>query len=148
MVVFADSNHSVVLQTVNYQFPQAGIGGDWNWDANFLDIALEVKSEIGNWSIIDPCLTTWDLGLLAKWFSDLSQNQSVNTELGFIEPNLSWELVSSDETKKIIRMHFDLECRPPNALDEEVFLDFSFDDSDLEKISRAFLSELNKFPKR
>ena len=51
----------------------------------------------------------------------------------FIEPNLSFELLNEPtENNKLIRMKFDLECRPKSATDDkEYFVDISADRDEL-----------------
>ena len=68
----------------------------------------------------------------------------------FIEPNLSFELLNEPtENNKLIRMKFDLECRPKSATDDkEYFVDISADRDELIAIKKELKDELNKYPER
>lgn len=57
-----------------------------------------------------PALLTWELRNLSKWFRDLSRNKVKEVELEFLEPCISFELLSSKTEKiKQIRINLALE---------------------------------------
>jgi len=68
----------------------------------------------------------------------------------FTEPNLSFEILNepTDDTK-LIRIKFDLECRPKSATDDrEYFVDISANKDELNAIIEGLKNELNKYPER
>ncbi|MER2996829.1 WapI family immunity protein [Pontibacter populi] len=141
-------NQTVELEITNYQYPDIS---DGDWDGNWLNIYLNVKSKVGHWQTVDPSLTTWEVRTLINWFEDLSRNikpDYINQE--FTEPNLSFELLNSfDSPKKKIRIKFDLESRPQSATDDkEYFVDIVADNIELRRISADLKNELDKYPER
>ena len=142
-------NQSVELKIVNYEFPNNKNGDDY--DNNWLNVFIKVDSKVGKWQTVDPSLLTWEVMELITWFSYLSENRKVRYELlEFIEPNLSFELISKyDSEIKIIRIHFKLELRPQSASDDiEYFIDCELNKDDLKQIAADLSKELEKYPER
>ena len=142
------NDQSVELKITNYQFPE---NADGDWDSNWLNIYLKVKSDVGNWQTVDPSLTTWDVKSLINWFDNLSNNiQPVCKDICFLEPNISFELMDSfDPKSKTIRIKFNLESRPQSATDEkDYFVDLIVDNDELKGIVLDLQKELEKYPER
>ena len=141
-------NQTVELKITNYQYPDINAG---DWDGNWLNIYLDVKSIVGNWQKVDPALTTWDVLRLIKWFEDISNNlQPEYTDICFLEPNISFELLTPfDSETKTIRIKFELEFRPQAATDDkQYFVDFIADSNELKRIATDLKTELEKYPER
>ena len=141
-------NQKVEIKIHNYQFPDST---DKEYDGNWLHIYLKVESIVGNWQSIDPSLITWEVQEIINWFKDLSQDKEPkNTDLDFIEPNLSFRLMNDvNNPKKTIRVAFDLESRPKSAKDEiDYFVEFCLKNAELEKAAKDFELDLSKFPVR
>lgn len=141
-------NQTVELKITNYQYPEIT---DGDWDSNWLNIYLNVKSNFGNWQTVDPSLTTWDVERMIKWFYNLSNDiQPEYTDICFLEPNISFELINSfDSETKTIRIKFDLESRPQSATDDEVyFVEFIADNNGLKSIITDLKMELETYPER
>ena len=141
-------NQTVELKITNYQYPDIN---DGDWDGNWLNIYLNVKSKVGHWQTVDPSLTTWEIQSLIDWFDTLSQNvRPEYVDMRFTEPNLSFELLTDfDSDKKTFRIKFDLESRPQSATDDkEYFVDVIADNFELKRISTELKNELNKYPER
>jgi hypothetical protein len=139
---------TVELKITNYQYPDIH---DCDWDGNWLNIYLNVKSKAGHWQTIDPSLTTWEIQELVNWFDTLSKNaRPERTEMDFTEPNLSFELLNDfNADKKTVRIKFKLESRPQSATDDkEYFVDIIADNTELSRISTELRSELEKYPER
>ena len=153
MTFFGIDNQTVELEITGYQFPEITVAESLS-DDNWLNISLNVKSNFGNWSTVYPSLTTSDVEKLINWFDTLSKNvQPARTCLSFIEPNLFFELFNEfDSDKKMIRINFDLEFRPPYEtlidLDKEYFVDIRPDNLELKKIAIELKKELDKYPDR
>lgn len=140
-------NQIVELKIAGYQFPKAIIKNDY--DSNWLNIQLEVKSFIGNWKSEDPSILTWEMENLINWFEDLGNNFIEEKTVEFIEPNLSFELIFSDEDLKQIRIKFDLESRPKFAKDNtDYFVDCLLFNSEVIELSKSLKKDLDKYPKR
>jgi hypothetical protein len=139
---------TVELTITNYQFPDNQEG---DWDGNWLILYLNVDSKVGKWQTTDPCLATWEMQDIIDWFDELSADKKPAFRLlTFTEPNLSFELLNepADDTK-MIRIKFDLECRPDFATDDkEYFVDISADKDELIAIKQGLEAELGNFPER
>ena len=59
---------TVEFRIANYQCPD---NNDGDWDGNWLNIFLNVKSKVGHWQTVDPFLTTWDVQQIIDWFKEL-----------------------------------------------------------------------------
>ncbi|MDL2309401.1 hypothetical protein LJC53_07455 [Bacteroidales bacterium OttesenSCG-928-C03] len=138
----------VELKIVNYEFPDKN---NDEWDDNWLNIYLNVTSEVGNWQTVDPSLTTCEVGELINWFETFLQREKpVLRELSFMEPNLSFELLDcKSDGLTMFRIKFDLESRPKSATDDrEYFVDCLVDDQELKQIVENLKTELEKFLER
>jgi hypothetical protein len=141
-------NQSVELKITNYQFPEI-VDGDY--DSNWLNIYLNVKSKVGHWQTIDPSLTTWDMQRLINWFDNLSKDiEPEYLEIAFLEPNLCFELLDRFNSQiKTIRIIFDYESKPQSASDEkEYFVDIIVDNDELKRIKLDLEKELENYPER
>jgi hypothetical protein len=147
MTFFGVDNQTVELKITNYQYPEIN---DGDWDGNWLNIYLIVKSNVGHWKTVDPSLTTWEVQSLIDWFDTLSNNlRPENIDIGFTEPNLSFELLSDFNTNKTFRIKFNLELRPQSASDDkDYFVDVVADNFELKRLSAELKNELNKYPER
>lgn len=141
-------NQSVELKITDYQFPKI-VDGDY--DSNWLNIYLNVKSKVGHWQTIDPSLTTWDMQRLINWFDNLSNNiEPEYLEIAFLEPNLCFELLDRFNSQiKTIRIIFDYESKPKSASEEkEYFVDIIADNDELKRIKLDLEKELENYPER
>ena len=148
MIINGVNNQSVEFKVVNYQFPTSR---DKDYDGNWLTIYLNVKSQFGNWHVIDPSLLTWEIEELIDWLMTLSRNENPEyLHQEFIEPNLSFQLLSdSNNAIKEIRIHFQLECVPKHADgDKEYFVIFEANNEELKRIAEDLEKELEKYPVR
>ena len=148
MIFNGINNQTVEIKIINYQFPNEI---DDDWDNNWLNIYLEVKSDVGNWQTIDPSLTTWEVNELIDWFNTLSKDELPKyLMLRFTEPNLSFELLDNkSKSLKLFRINFNLESRPQSATDDkEYFVDCLVDNQELKRIADELKIELDKYPKR
>jgi len=75
---------SIELRPLAYQFdvrPAPKPGTDW--DANWLVISDDVRTVEGlEWNFIDPCLTTWNTGMVSEWLR--------GTVDGTVQPTPAW----------------------------------------------------------
>jgi len=148
MIFNGVDNQTVELKITNYQYPDIVDGG---WDSNWLNIYLNVVSKVGHWQTADPSLTTWEVKRLIIWFDTYSNDmQPDSNEIGFTEPNLSFELLERFDSKtKIFKIKFDLESRPKSATDDrEYFVEFIADNVELKRITSELKNELDKYPER
>jgi len=148
MIFYGINNQTVEIKITNYQFPSET---NDDWDKNWLNIYLKVKSDVGNWQTIDPSLTTWEVRETIDWFNILSKDLlPKNLKLNFTEPNLSFELFeNSYGLMKMFRINFNLESRPQLAINnKEYFVDCSVDNQELKRIATDLKIEIDKYPER
>lgn len=148
MIFNGIDNQVVELKIINYQYPEIN---DKDWDGNWLNIYINVKSQFGNWQTTDPSLTTWEVIQLIEWFDDLSINKKPKwKDQEFTEPNLAFYVLNLEtDDYKTIRISFNLECRPQNATDEiDYFVDVHANNNELKRISNDLRKELEKYPVR
>lgn len=73
---------------------------------------------------------------MIEWFWDLSDDKAVESEMDFIEPNLSFQLLDKSKEEKTIQIKFDLESRPQSADDEKNYhIAFNFSNQQLSEIA-------------
>jgi hypothetical protein len=138
----------VEIRIINYQFPNTL---DRDWDGNWLNVYLRVKSNLGHWQTIDPALTTWEVQEIIDWFALLSDDKKPKyTDLEFTEPCISFELLNTPtDVCKRIRIKFGLEFGPKSAKeDAEYFVDINVTNEELLKLALDLKQELNKYPQR
>lgn len=141
-------NQIVDLHIINYQFPDTM---DKEYDGNWLNIYINVKSKVGNWQTTDPSLLTWEVKELINWFNDLANDIEPKwIDQEFIEPNISINLLSKHDCKeKKFKIKFDLESRPKSAKDNiEYSVDFFADKQELSRLANELQNDLDKFPER
>jgi len=123
MIFNGIDNQIVEIKITNYQYPGNNEG---DWDSNWLNIFLNVISNIGNWQTVEASLTTWEVQILINWFYTLSNDKKPeHLDLSFTDSNLSFELFDNqNNTQKKFRIKFNLESRPKSATDvKEYFVD-------------------------
>jgi hypothetical protein len=147
MQFIGKDGQQVELRILGYQYP-TGVSDDW--DKNWLRIYLDVKSDVGFWQTVDPSLTTWEVRELIEWLNNLSQDRNVEfTEMIFVEPNLSFDLLEKSESLKTIQIRFDAESKPQSADEsQDYYVTFQFSNKELETIARDLSHELSRFPMR
>ena len=134
---------SLVFGVVGYQFPDlVGVPYDSNW----LIIAGRAEKDRRGWKFNDPCLLTNEVSSLADWFEARSQDPTKDSEISFIEPNLSFKWLGGT-----LRVTLALECRPPWAPWDQVdefYLQLSPTSEHLALAALSLRDDLRKFPIR
>lgn len=132
-----------------YQFPHMETE---DYDSNWLMISGDVVHPRGAWRFSDPCLLTYEAEGLASWLEMLANSEPLPTTCGFIEPNLEFRAVARGQ-HGILQVHFNLEARPDwasssAAREQELWVEFPFDELDLRALGREWRKELEAFPQR
>jgi len=132
---------SLELEIVGYQFP---VIENEPYDSNWLVISGRGTSDAKSWTFSDPCLLTREVAALADWLEARSRSGKGAGKIGFIEPNLyfRWK-------KGVLRVDFEIECRPPWAKDvSEFYLLFSPSPEELASAAASLREQLRKHPAR
>jgi hypothetical protein len=138
------------LTITGYQFPKIV---DDEWDSNWLNVRIDVESERGNWSSTDPSLSTSDAAWLADWLDSVSESRAERHEVGFLEPNLSFELLDESADELILRVWFELESRPAwapadGADARDLWVDLDVSRHDGQRTASELREQLQRFPPR
>ena len=151
MVSFSNNqNQSILLETSNYQFPN--FDGEDAFDKNWLQINIEVIDNQKKWKHTDPFLLSYEWLTIAQWFSDRANFKQLKWEgLGFIEPNITFQLKESNRINNTINFDIELslECIP--SFYKRIGIvkyNFSFTSEQCEEIAKMCKKEYEKFPER
>jgi hypothetical protein len=146
MIFKGIDNQTVEFKVINYQFPDTKTPGDY--DSNWLNIYINVNSNMGNWQTVDPSLSTSEFQSLIDWFNDLSVNKY--GQVFFMEPNLDFLCTKQGDEMKTIRICFDYESKPKSAKDinKKYFVDCLFTNNDLSEVAKELEKELAQYPSR
>jgi len=153
MHLASNDGRSFRLSIAGYQFPARRADGPKDWDANWLRIRIEAAVSDGRWSLIFPCMTTWDAAGLADWLEGFARGMGPDERLGFTEPNLAFEVRTDPGQRRVMRVYFELECRPPWAASrvvgaDEFWIEFPLAELDLLSAAGALRAQLQHFPPR
>src|SRR5687768_7430150 len=96
------------LAIAGYQFPDEERDP---WDSNGLLVSVRVLSPEGSWSVVDPCLTTWEAKHLVSWLVHAATREPSASSMTFAEPNLTVVAgpVAGDPDAVRVRASFALE---------------------------------------
>ena len=78
------------MSVEGYQFPALE---NEPWDADWLNIKIQVKHPKGNWKATDPCLLTFELKWLIEWFEKICEGEKADAQIYFTEPCLEFEVL-------------------------------------------------------
>jgi hypothetical protein len=104
-----NNSSALELRFVGYQFPD---DSTTEYDSNWLLIEGHVSHPQGDWSFRDPCLLTYEASDLADWLEAIAAGQEGQPWAGFIERNLSFEVVAATD-ERVLRVSFALEAHLP-----------------------------------
>lgn len=146
MKLFNADGEYLSLSIEGYQFPK---NDSCYYDANWLSIAGSVHLNKKTWTFQDPCLLNFEALRLIDWLKSVSQNAPSSDSIGFIEPNLEFELLEEEK----IRVYFELEARPKWAPCEgagmrDLFFEFENSESMITAAVNALKAQLNLYPVR
>jgi hypothetical protein len=68
---------SIELRIRRYESPDIVGHGEWDWDANWLQVHGTVTQPDGKtWSFDEACLTTWEAEELGTWLADVAAGRA------------------------------------------------------------------------
>lgn len=137
------------LRIVGYQYPHLETE---LYDSNWLQIEGKVTHPKGSWPFTDPCLLTYEVGELANWLDALAENRPSARNLGFTEPNLSFEFRETP-FPKTLRIYLDMEAWPRWARgkaveSEDIWVEFPVSEEILRQAADSLRRQLEKYPQR
>ena len=121
-------------------------------DMQWLYVTTRTSVSGRNWASIEPSLMYSEAVRLAEWFKRIAASKSVDTEIYFTEPNLSFELLGKNADRSNIRIIFSHESRPPwnpfnyAADSDSDYVDIEALDLDLIQASESILDDLLSLP--
>jgi hypothetical protein len=149
VLLAGENGDRLEVTVVGYEFP--AIEGD-EYDSNWLNIRISATNDRGSWTATHPSLTTGDVATLADWLQAIADEKDVNAKLGFLEPNLSFELVDRNDRVRL-RAWFELESRPrwahsAIAGERDLCVDLVLRRDDLRAAAASLRAQLRRFPPR
>ena len=135
------------LTFMGYQFPGTT---DNNWDANWLVVEGRISLSRCSWSFKDPCLLVSEAIELADWMTKLSEGSFEENQIGFVEPNLKFEVLNYGWEKTAVRVHFSHEAKPQmwRYTDADCWFEAEVDPTCLAEAAESLRSDLLRFPVR
>jgi len=95
------------MRVVGYQFP--GLKQE-PYDADWLNIEVNIKHPRSAWRKTEPCILTFELAHLADWLGWIVEGSPAHSEEGFMEPELHFEWFG--EPRNVLRVYLDYGLRP------------------------------------
>ena len=95
-------------------------------------------------------MLTWDLAALSQWVGKWSRHERVpRNPLDFVEPNLCFAQRTQPDGGLVLRIGFDLECRPPGAVDgTDYYVDCPVTTDTLRQLAEDLRQVHHAFPVR
>ncbi|KFN02364.1 PadR family transcriptional regulator [Bacillus clarus] len=141
-MIFQNEKISLHLGVVKYQLENANNTCDRNW----LMVKVKLSEENSVFETIDPCLETFELQYIIKWFQSLP-NPKYN-ELDFTEPNLAFEFMEEKEGTFHIVICLSHEIKSSWCKEDEYSFVISMTQDERENIIRSLEEQQRNFPKR
>jgi hypothetical protein len=151
MLLRGAEGNELELAIAGYQFPDDERDP---WDCNSLLVAVRVLAPEGSWSVVDPCLTTWEAKRLVSWLVHAAGREPSPVPITFAEPNLTVTArsVAGAAHRVQVRASFALELRPPwahtAAGSDHLVVDLDVGRGDLARAAASLLEDLAEFPQR
>jgi hypothetical protein len=152
MLLRGKEGNELEVSLVGYQFPDEERDP---WDSNWLLVSVRVLAREGSWSVVDPCLTTWEAKRLVAWLVHAAARDPAAAPMTFTEPNLTVTArtrTTRPPLRVAVRACFALELRPPwlhnVAGSDKLCIDLDVERADLARAAASLLSDLMAFPQR
>lgn len=150
MYIRGSDGTSFQLEIVGYQYPELI---DVEHDSNWLCMSMSAILPKGSWSVIDPFLLTYEVAKLADWLDAIATHSETQDEMGFVEPNISFEVVRRVTGQSCLRVYFRAECKPPWAGANEtggtdIIAEFALAEIDLRLAAESLRAQLSIYPQR
>lgn len=141
---------SLDLELLGYELAQEC--GDFD-DDNWLSVRVQVTHRLGGWTSVDPSLDTTEVVVLADWLASIASGETVERNLFFAEPDLSFELVSTHRGVQVLRVRFASDSGHEWASShgvplDELWIEIPLEAGELRKAVAALRAEVAKLPVR
>ena len=132
-----------------YEFPE--IEND-----NWLFVFMRVKSPRGEGTCVDPCLKTWDVEYLIEWLESHANDEPVEPDMVFPEPNMLFKVIKAAQDRLTLRVYFILESESwwkPAGGERQTgnwhdYVDLDVSREDMQFAAEAWRADLSRFPLR
>lgn len=151
MLLRGAEGNELELAIAGYQFPDEDRDP---WDSNALLVAVRVLAPGGTWSVVDPCLTTWEARHLVSWLVHAAGREPLPAPITFSEPNVTVTArsVAGAPHRVHVRAGFALELRPPwahtAAGSDHLGVELEVGRGELARAAASLLTDLAQFPQR
>jgi hypothetical protein len=142
------SKLALTISVTGYEFPNSKDENDSNW----LLVRTNLVSEGRVYQNTSPSLLTTDLTKIAIWFDNLARRRlPTRITMGFMEPNLEFQVFRSTDNFVRIGVTLDHESRPPFQLaswNENALCCFDLTYAELANTAAAFHRIAEQFPSK
>ena len=146
MIFIGVRNQTIEFKIIDYEIPE---NQGPSYEANFLYIELDIKSDFGNWQTDSCALSTTDLEKIIDWFSKLARNKPAISQVSSVEKGISFTLLDKTDEKKHIRIQFHSYCKPQNRDNNKAyFIDLEVNSSELNSLYERLKKEPDSNPSR
>lgn len=144
----AESGDFLALAPTRYEFPDL-VGVEY--DSDWLIVSGEARFGDEAWRWAEPVLLVIEAHELADWLDGVERT-STGVRLDFLEPNLAFEVLDSDEDTIRLQVFLTHESAPPSRLDDERFVSnpcsLRLARGSLARAARDLRASLQRFPSR
>lgn len=148
MLLRSRDGKSVETKIVGYEYPDKAPDPDESgqWDANWLFIEAKSKGADSDWRFAAPCMLTMEAETLYQWLLAI-ERRSAEPELGFMEPELSFEILEyALSYAKLQVVHHVYDRFAKEYVHFPVILELTYDD--LKQAAVDWYAEIQRFPVR
>lgn len=139
-------NQTIEFKIIDYEIPE---NQGPSYEANFLYIELDIKSDFGNWQTDGCALSTTDVEKIIDWFYKLARNEPAISQVSFVEKGISFNLLEETDVKKHISIQFHSYCIPQNRDDIKSYsIDLEMNSIELTSLYEGLQKELDLYPSR
>ena len=108
MLIHGAHNRSIDFNLFAFEYSPVAFHPVDDW----VEMDFHLKDEKQGWHVTDASLTAAEVMRLAGWLHDIGEKRTVQKDLYFMEPNLSFHLNYDYGKTKIILITFNAELRP------------------------------------
>jgi len=149
MILTSGKDEEFEMTVAGYEFPHLE---HEPFDADWLDVHVNVIHSRGAWSKNYPCVLTWELAGLAEWLESIAETNPPYSERRFMEPELRFEWFG--EGMNTLRVHLHYSLRPswspyhgPNE-EKDLYVQFTLTPDNLSQATTSLRGEIKQFPVR
>lgn len=131
------------VRIAGYQFAEA----DNDWDANWLTVAVDVRTPQRAWQALAPALLTWEARELAAWLDAVAEATDGGRGFSGLEGTVQLEAADMDG-RPVLTVVFWRDLAPAGSGEDEVHVTFSLTAEDVRRFAGELRAAVEPFPVR